>query len=178
MTSCFFLLCLHFSSSQGATHCCCSPSIPSSPSLHGSLFAPASCFSCILPLWVCCLHLTHPPQQYHCSCFLLHFFHIITATVIPAWFAQSLVLCACPFWIPGCWQCLFVHLAPPQGAPADKSGQDCFHLELAVHSQLSAGLLCNPDLLLDCLSRFQFLSSQHLLPYVGHLKTLNSSHCV
>lgn len=121
MTSCFFLLCLHFSSSQGATHCCCSPSIPTSPSLHGSLAAPASCFSCILPLWVCCLHLTHPPQQYHCSCFRLHYFHIITATMIPAWFAQSPVLCACPFWIPGCWQCLFVHLAPPQGAPADKS---------------------------------------------------------
>lgn len=124
MTNCSFLLCPYFSFSQGATHCCCSPSIPSSPSLHGSLAAPAPCFSCILSLRGCCLCLAHHPSNTTAAVFS----SMISISSLPPWTLPAFhsasvtpMLCACPFRAPGFWRCLSVHLAPLQGAPADKS---------------------------------------------------------
>lgn len=91
--SCMLLpvLCLHFISSQRATHWCRKPSIPSS--LLWQLDCPCLPVAVVLSHWgwYCCLapH-AHPPQQYNCCYFLLPDVCSIIAPFIPACFLYSL----------------------------------------------------------------------------------------
>lgn len=101
----------------------------------------------------------HPPQQYYCCCSLLPDFYSTIATFIPACFSYSLsqtncsassltgfmmVVVASLYTWHHCRELLLTSL----------SGPERFHLELTMHSQVSTGLLCNLDLLLDWLSGF------------------------
>lgn len=124
------LLFLHFPSSEGATHCCCSPSVPSSlcgcstvPVPQGLLLhctsytptpaAPLLLSSCFIQDHV---HLVH-------SCFSLSLQHWLLF-LFPAVLVIVVIVSLCAWH-----HCRKLPLT-------NLSGPDCLHLELSVHSQM------------------------------------------
>lgn len=157
VTSCSFLCCVFIFHLLRVTHCCCNPSIPGSLSMAAWLpVPPCSCHPVPLGLMLLpCTSCTPTPGillLLSSSWFLQHHCHLHPCLLFIQ--PQShLLLCVFPYWIHDHCHCLFVSWHHWRKLLLTSlSGPDCFHLELAMHSQVSTGLLCNLDLLLDRLS--------------------------